>query len=144
MFCATSMRVPWLATYAIWKELSKGSACCTATFHEVDRGVLEVERDIQVGQTDGAVGGTLSERSVGAESSGRRCRDAGHEVHHATRRIKRKAVGGRDGVEGAGLDGIVVGVAVVDEWNIANTEAAADHGVRRSAVGEADARRDVR
>ena len=85
----------------------------------------------------------LGERSVGAESSRRRCRDAGREVHHATRGVERRTVGGRDGVVGAGLDRIVVGVAVVDERNIANTEAAADHGVRRSAVGDAEARRHV-
>ncbi len=57
--------------------------------------------------------------------------------------IERRAVGGGIGVGGAGLDGIVIGVGVVDERNVADAEAGPHHRLIGHAVGSAETRSKV-
>ena len=106
-------------------------------------GILEIERNIEIRQSDGSIGCTLRKRPAGVKRSCRCSRHSGGEIDHAPGRVQGRAVASTDRIERAGLDGIVIGVAVVHKGNKANAESSADNGLLGCAIRQSQAGSEV-
>ena len=102
-----------------------------------DIGVLEVERNVQGAKAveEGVAG--CGDGSVGADGDGRGGWNSAYEVDGCwiIRTQYGSSIGWNVGVVGASLDGIVVGVRVIDEGNVADAESSSEHRGIGGAIG---------